>query len=119
MKKFCFVLLVLLVLTLCGCSEDNPYVQAWNDGLAKGESIAQDRLEEQERYEESKGRFFEVVATDTLYGITYYRDIRTDVMYVTYVTSSMYGRGAAISVMFDSDGLPLTYEKWSKMEVLE
>lgn len=119
MKKLCFVFLLLLVLSLCGCSEDNPYVQAWNDGVAKGESIAQDQLEEQERKEESKGRFFEVVATDTQYSITYYRDIRTDVMYVTFTRSSVQGKGAAISVMFGSDGLPLTYEKWSKMEVLE
>lgn len=117
MKKLCFVLLVVLFLSLCGCSEDNPYVQAWNDGLAKGESIAQDNLEELERKEKSKGRFFEVVATDTQYGITYYRDIRTDVMYVTFVESGVYGKGAAISVMFGSDGLPLTYEKWSKTEV--
>lgn len=119
MKKFCFVLLVVLSLSLCGCSEDNPYVQAWNDGVAKGESIAQEQLEEQERFQESKGRYFEVVATDTKYGISYYRDIRTDVMYVTYDSSGIYGRGAAISVMFGFDGLPLTYEKWSKMEVLE
>lgn len=117
MKKLCFVFLLLLVFSLCGCSEDNPYVQAWNDGLAKGESIAQDQLEEQERIEDSKGRYFEVVASDTKYRITYYRDIRTDVMYVTYVNSSAYGRGAAISVMFGTDGLPLTYEKWSQMEV--
>lgn len=119
MKKFCFVLFVVLSLSLCGCAEDHPFVQAWNDGVAKGESIAQDNLEEQERYEESKGRFFEVVATDTKYSITYYRDIRTDVMYVIYEDSGAYGRGAAISVMFDSDGLPLTYQKWSKMEVPE
>lgn len=69
--------------------------------------------------EESKGRYFEVVASVTQYRITYYRDIRTDVMYVTFVNSCTNGRGAAISVMFDSDGLPLTYEKWSKMEVPE
>ena len=47
MNKFSFVLLVVLSLSLCGCAEDHPFVQAWNDGVAKGESIAQEQLEEQ------------------------------------------------------------------------
>lgn len=119
MKKFCFVLLVVLSLSLCGCAEDNPYVQAWNDGVAKGESIAQDAQQEQDRLDEAKGRYFEIVADDTRYGISYFRDIRTDVMYVRYWDSTINGIGVAISVMYCADGLPLTYEKWSKMVVQE
>lgn len=117
MKKICLAISLFCMLTLCGCSEDNPYKQAWGEGVAKGESMMQESLKEHEALVSAKGRYFEIVADDVIYGISYYRDIRTDVMYVVYSTSSTYGRGAGISVMFGPDGLPLTYENWLEMEV--
>lgn len=105
------VLAIILIssLLLCGCSADNRYVQAWNDGVAKAESQAAANAEFMEQY---VNVYFEKVAKDSNFNFVLYRDVRTDVLYCSYISSSGYGRGAAMTVMYAADGTPLLYSEW-------
>lgn len=109
---FTFLSLIVLLL-FTGCSADNPYVEAWNEGVANAES----KLAEDEFYQDHYVQeYFEKVGDDSRYSFYLYRDIRTDVMYFTYTYGSGYGRGAALSVMYAADGTPLLYSEWLALE---
>ena len=112
--------LILLVLTLLasvfyltGCSADNPYVDAWNEGVANAES----KLAENAYFQEHNvSKYFEKVGEDSQFQFTLYRDLRTDVMYCFYWRKAGYGAGASLSVMYAADGSPLLYSEWLALE---
>lgn len=111
MNKFRLFLLILLscFCILSGCSTDNPYAEAWNKGVEQAESqIAAD----QQFRDECVKPYFEKVGKDEEYSFTLYRDLRTDVMYVSYVINVYQGAGASFSVMYAADGTPLLYSEW-------
>lgn len=102
-------LLLCSIFSLSGCSDGNPYVDAWNEGIANAESqLAADQVFR----EEFVKPYFEKVGEDSKFSFVLYRDCLTDVMYVSYVSSSGYGRGAALSVIYAADGSPLLYSEW-------
>lgn len=107
------MILLALVLVLSGCSADNPYVDAWNQGA----SVAESKLDEKEFYQDHLVKeYFEQVGTDRNYAFVLYRDLRTDVMYVKYTFSSYNKGGASFSVMYAADGTPLLYSEWLALE---
>lgn len=112
MSKFRLLVLCMLlccVCFLCGCSGDNPYVDSWNEGIAIGESqFAADQAFRDEFVTE----YFVKVGEDSRFSFILYRDILTDVMYVSFTGSAYSARGAALSVMYAADGSPLLYSEW-------
>ena len=110
----CLILLLLSpVCILTGCSADNPYVDAWNEGVANAESKLAEDAYYQEQY---VSEYVEQVATDRNYAFVLYRDLRTDVMYVKYTYSGYQKGGASFSVMYAADGSPLLYSEWLALE---
>ena len=115
--RLSLALLALFLFFICfafgGCSGDNPYADAWNEGVANAES----KLAENELYQDRFVKeYFENVGSDSKYSFVLYRDIRTDVMYFTFTSAAVYGRGAALSVMYAADGTPLLYSEWLALE---
>lgn len=110
----CLALFVLATaIFLTGCSADNPYVDAWNQGVEQAESqLAAD----QQFRDECIKSYFEKVGQDEKYSFVLYRDLRTDVMYCFYWRKSGYGAGSALSVMYAADGSPLIYSEWLALE---
>ena len=109
------LVLVLLVpvLFLTGCSADNPYVDAWNEGVANAES----KLAEDAYFQEHNvSKYFEKVGQDSKFAFILYRDLRTDVMYVSYSVSGYCAAGTSLSVMYAADGSPLLYSEWLALE---
>lgn len=105
-------LFLFVVFSCVGCSEDNPYVDAWNEGIANAESqVAAD----QAFRDQFVKPYFEKVAEDSERAIVLYRDCLTDVMYFSYWRKSGYGGGLALSVMYAADGSPLLYSEWLEL----
>lgn len=75
------------------------------------EKIAE--FEEKEEWADSvKGDYLQMVADDTDDGFTYYRDLRTDVMYCLNAA----GLGNGLTAMIDADGTALLYSEWLEQE---
>lgn len=116
-SRVAFVCLFLVFLTcvfvLSGCSADNPYVDAWNEGVANAES----KLAEDAYFQEHNvSKYFEKVGQDSKFAFILYRDLRTDVMYVSYSVSGYCAAGTSLSVMYAADGSPLLYSEWLALE---
>lgn len=108
MKKILGILLLLAfsLCVFCGCSEISQTIDASMEEAKAERAVIADMT----------GSHLEKVAIDADSGFTYYRDLRTDVMYSVYVDTYKAGyaggMGCGLTVMYHPDGSPLLYSDW-------
>lgn len=119
-------LLPILILSFClvGCGASEEAIPTESRPLSFWEQVDADieqnlkamNMSVEQKKPVSVGVFFEKVAKDSGCGFELFRDIRTDVMYCYSIYRGGYAGGCTLTVMVNSDGLPLTYADWIMME---